>query len=179
MADHSISVRRLQIGGKYPKEGWEVLDAIPAPHVDHVGDASDLAAFPDDTFAEVYASHVLEHFDYKDEMIEVLREWRRVLKPGGTLYVSVPDLERLCRLYLQPGLKPAERYRVMRTMFGGHLDDYDYHMAGIDESYLGYCIQTAGFTEIRRVESFGLFQDDSEGELFGMRISLNMVAIKS
>ena len=40
---------------------------------------------------EVRASHVLEHF-FLDEMPSLLTEWRRVITPGGTVRVIVPDL---------------------------------------------------------------------------------------
>ena len=66
--------RRLHIGGHEAKSGWEVLDARPGPHVDHVGNALDLSRFEDGCFAEVYASHVLEHFDYADELPRALAE---------------------------------------------------------------------------------------------------------
>lgn len=122
MSDAETQARRLHIGGWLPCAGWEILDAVAREHVDHLGDAGDLSRFADGTFLEVYASHVLEHFDYRDKLPAVLTEWRRVLQPGGTLYVSVPDLERLCHLYLTPGLTPDGRYQVMRLMFGGHED---------------------------------------------------------
>ncbi len=169
-------VRRLHIGGKQVEEGWEILDAQPGEHVDHVGDASDLSRFPDRTFGALYASHVLEHFDYKEEILEVLKEWHRVLRPGGKLYVSVPDLECLCRLYVTPGLQPTERFEIMRMIFGGHMDDYDYHMAGLEQSYLEACLEAAGFVSMLRVGTFNLFRDNSEFEMFGTPISLNMVA---
>lgn len=176
--EHNV-VRRLHIGGKEFKEGWEVIDAIPAPHVDHVGNASDLTRFADGTFAEVYASHVLEHFDFRDEILAVLTEWRRVLQPGGTLYVSVPDMERLCHLYLTPRLSPESRFQLMKMFFGGHVDEYDYHKAGLDQAYLASQLQQAGFIDVRRVHSFELFQDTSEMEVVsGMPISLNVVARK-
>lgn len=169
-------VRRLHIGGNEARNGWEIFDALRGPHVDHVGEAADLSRFAEGTFTAVYASHVLEHFDYKDEIIDVLREWRRVLRPGGSLYVSVPDLESLCRLYIAPGLQPPDRLEIMRWMFGGHMDDYDYHLAGLDENYLGYCLQMAGFVSPLRVGSFNLFADSSEAVVLGTAVSLNMVA---
>lgn len=178
MAEAAGGVRRLHIGGKEAKDGWEIIDAIPAGHVDHVGNARDLSRFPEATFAELYASHVLEHFDFKDEIAAVLTEWRRVLQPGGTLYVSVPDMERLCHLYLTPRLAPDTRHQLMQMIFGGHLDEYDYHLTGLDEAYLGHLLQQAGFSGVRRVHKFGKFLDTSEAELFGMPISLNVVARK-
>jgi predicted SAM-dependent methyltransferase len=51
--------RRLHIGGVERTEGWEVLNAVPGPAVDHVGNAADLRQFPDGTFTALYSSHVL------------------------------------------------------------------------------------------------------------------------
>lgn len=178
MAEQNDGLRRLHIGGKDVKAGWEIFDAIAADHVDHVGNARDLARFADGTFVQLYASHVLEHFDYKDAIPAVLREWHRVLKPGGTLCVSVPDMERLCHLYLTPGLAPEMRFQLMRMVFGAHMDDYDYHLTGLDEFYLRWQLQQAGFSAIARVQSFNLFQDTSLLQVLGVPISLNVVATR-
>ena len=48
--------------------------------------------FPDESFDLVIASDVLEHID--DEAL-ALREWRRVLRPGGRLLVFVPAFPML------------------------------------------------------------------------------------
>ena len=40
-----------------------------------------LDIFEDNSIEEIYASHVLEYFD-KYEVVNVLKEWNRVLKPG-------------------------------------------------------------------------------------------------
>ena len=176
--DKDKAPRRLHIGGTIRVAGWEVFNALAGDHVDHVGNANDLSRFADNTFADVYASHVLEHFDYKDELQQVLVEWRRVLQPGGSLHISVPDLERLCHLYLTPRIGPEVRVHIMRMMFGGHVDDYDYHMTGIDEGFLVAHLQQAGFRSAQRVGRFGLFEDTSNMEFLGMPISLNMVAVR-
>ncbi len=170
--------RRLHIGGWQVRAGWEILDANPGNHVNHVGDAADLSRFASDTFCELYASHILEHFDFKDELDLVLREWHRVLQPGGKFMVSVPDLECLCRLYVTPGLAAEPRYKIMQMIFGSHLDHYDYHMVGLDFPYLLSLLQTAGFSSIQRVQNFNLFRDTSSMEFLGVPISLNMTAVK-
>ena len=172
--------RKLHIGGKIKVEGWEIINANPAPEVDHVGNANDLSRFPDAVFAEVYASHVLEHLDYRDELAGALAEWHRVLEPGGRLYVSVPDMDVLARLFLEKQLlTEGERFFVMRMMFGGHTDSYDYHLVGLNEEFLLRYLADAGFVRARRVENFGLFQDTSMMEFKGMPISVNMVAEKA
>jgi SAM-dependent methyltransferase len=52
------------------------------------GDAQLLAGVPDGEFDFVYSSHCLEHVR---NVPETLTNWARVLKPGGFLYVVVPD----------------------------------------------------------------------------------------
>ncbi|MGH8641633.1 MAG: hypothetical protein ACRET6_07970 [Burkholderiales bacterium] len=64
--------RKLHIGGQVSASGWEVLDANPGPHVDHVGHAADLSRFSDEAFSEIYASHVAEHLDYAGELPRAL-----------------------------------------------------------------------------------------------------------
>ena len=55
--------------------------------------------FPGESFDAVYHAHVLEHLP-RDGALSLLRECRRVLRPGGTIRVVVPDLEQVARLYL-------------------------------------------------------------------------------
>tara|TARA_Y100001958_G_C21126883_1_gene469364 strand:- start:126 stop:767 length:642 start_codon:yes stop_codon:yes gene_type:complete len=54
--------------------------------------------FKTNTFDLVYASHILEHFK-KKQVLKVLAEWVRVLKPGGILRISVPCFENLSKIY--------------------------------------------------------------------------------
>ena len=171
--------RRLHIGGEIRSEGWEILNANAAPEVDHVCNAADLSQFPAGTFEAIYASHVLEHFDYKNELRKALAEWNRVLAPRGKIYVSVPDLDALAGLLLEKNrLTVDERFQVMRMMFGGHVDQYDYHVVGLNEEFLGYFLAGAGFVNIQRVAGFGLFEDASTMALKGIPISLNVLAEK-
>tara|TARA_B100000242_G_C42879462_1_gene408045 strand:- start:29 stop:673 length:645 start_codon:yes stop_codon:yes gene_type:complete len=54
--------------------------------------------FKDNSFDLVYASHILEHFN-KVKVLKVLKEWVRVLKPGGILRISVPSFDNLSLIY--------------------------------------------------------------------------------
>lgn len=57
---------------------WDVQD----------GDAQLMTGVPDGQFDFVYSSHCLEHMR---DVPESLHHWTRILKPGGFLYVVVPD----------------------------------------------------------------------------------------
>jgi len=172
--------RKLHIGGTTRVEGWEILNAIPGPDVDHVCNANDLSDFDDNTFSALYASHVAEHFDFRKELLNALKEWHRVLKPGGTAYISVPDLDILAALFISKNKYTInERFFLMRMIFGGHMDEYDYHLVGLNEDFLSFFLRDAGFINIRKVKDFGLFDDTSSVLYKGVAISLNMIAEKS
>jgi len=100
--------RYLEIGpGNSRLPGFETLDIIGGRNVDYVYDAAKPLPFEDDTFDLVYASHVLEHIPwYKTE--EVLKEWARILKPGGVLEVWVPDGLKICKALLEYELNGAK-----------------------------------------------------------------------
>ncbi len=62
---------------------------------DVLSDLRDLAAFEDASADEILSVHVIEHF-YRWETLGLLREWVRVLKPGGTMFVECPNLLAAC-----------------------------------------------------------------------------------
>jgi len=55
--------------------------------------------FVDEEFDAVYHSDLLEHL-YKRFAPSFMAECYRVLRRGGVLRVAIPDLEQVCRLYL-------------------------------------------------------------------------------
>ncbi len=52
------------------------------------GDGQYLLGVPDKSFDFVHASHCLEHMG---DVREALRNWARVVRPGGFIIVTVPD----------------------------------------------------------------------------------------
>jgi len=169
---------RLHIGGETARPGWKIFNIQPGAQVDFVGNCTDLTQFESGSVDEIYASHVLEHLGYLDEIPQALKEFRRVLKSGGRLQISVPDLEVLCRLFLDERLDLENRFHVMRIMYGGQMDPHDYHKAGMTRDFMADYLTVAGFREIERVDNFGLFEDTSTLRIGGVPISLNMQAIK-
>jgi predicted O-linked N-acetylglucosamine transferase (SPINDLY family)/predicted SAM-dependent methyltransferase len=174
----TASELRLHIGGRERKEGWQILNIQAGPDVDFVGNCTDLGQFADGSVQEVYASHVLEHLGYKEQLPHALSELCRVLGSGGRAMISVPDFEILCRLFLDPRAKMMDRYTVMRMAFGGQMDEHDFHYVGLNYEILSKYLFDAGFSRVERVKKLGLFHDDSRTEFLGEAISLNVVAYK-
>jgi predicted SAM-dependent methyltransferase len=169
---------RLHLGGVERKEGWKVLNAQPGPHVDFVGACDDLGRFADGSVDEVYASHILEHLSYFDELPRTLHEISRVLKRGGALRVAVPDMDMLARLLMAQGLDISQRFHVMRMIYGGQTDMYDFHRFGFTFELLTVMLSPYHFGQFERVASFGLFKDTSELKMGPYPISLNVKATR-
>jgi len=67
------------------------LAGAPLAPVDVIGSADDLSAFDDCSLDFVIANHLLEHLE---DPIAGLLEFARVLRPGGILYLALPDQRR-------------------------------------------------------------------------------------
>lgn len=168
---------KLHIGGLQKKEGWKILNIQSKPGVDYIGDISNLDQFQDESIEEIYASHVFEHVKQKD-VLKTLKEINRKLIKGGKFYVSVPDMDVLCKLFISPKATPKIKIHVMKMIFGGQIDDYDFHYFGWNYQFLSGFLKDANFSKINKVEKFGLFEDTSEYKPYGVMISLNVIAIK-
>lgn len=112
------------------------------PHKGVQGDILSLP-FKDNAFEEVRLIHVLEHV-LRPQQIPVLRELHRVVKPGGVLFVEVPDfLENMIDMVRAYQSRPPdwstdwEEIRI-RTMgvFGKQRTAGDAHHWGYNENYL-------------------------------------------
>jgi SAM-dependent methyltransferase len=80
---------RLNLGGGLRRrEGFYGVDLLPLPDIDIVADLNQpLDALPDDSVAEVYSRHTLEHVS---NLLPLLAELHRVTRPGGRIEVIVP-----------------------------------------------------------------------------------------
>lgn len=169
---------RLHIGGREPKSGWKIMNIQPGPYVDYIGNCISLEQFTDSSVDEVYASHVLEHLGFREELPKALKEIWRVLKPGGMLKVSVPDLDTLCYLFTHEKVPKEQKFSLMMHMFGAQEDEHDFHKVGLTWDFMSNFLNQAGFSKWRRVEEFGLFNDYSSYRRFGVLVSLNIEALK-
>ncbi len=100
--------------------GWDKSD----------GDAMNLAGVPDNHFDAVFSSHCLEHLV---DVPTALKNWVRVLKPGGYLYVVVPDYCLYEKLTWPSMFNPEHkqtfslgipRYKVGRDNHWGYRDTF-------------------------------------------------------
>jgi predicted SAM-dependent methyltransferase len=179
--------RKLHLGcGSKFIPGFFHVDAYKHPNVDVQGPVERLDFIPEDSIDLIYAAHVLEHFG-RHEVDAVLTEWRRVLKPGGVLRLSVPDYVACAKLLIDGRLARGID-EILGLMVGGQRDAHDYHKMIFDEASLEARLKKAGFSAMRRwdwrtTEHVGV-DDYSQAYLphmdkaNGTMVSLNVEAIK-
>jgi SAM-dependent methyltransferase len=101
--------------------------------------------FPDGCAEAVFSSHFLEHVSRADGE-RILAECRRVLAPGGTVRVAVPDLAWLVHEFTEG----RKRYAVDGIFEAGERGELARHRYMYDEELLGEAFAAAGFSDVRR-----------------------------
>lgn len=93
---------KLDLGGGYRpgRRGWLNVDV--SPQADLFWDLRRGIPFPDSRVDRIYSSHLLEHLTFREGQA-LLRECLRVLRPGGSFSVAVPDARRYIEAYLARG----------------------------------------------------------------------------
>ena len=158
-------------------DGWKNFDCDPHQGVDVVGDIRNLSAFADNSVAEIMASHCLEHLPHP-ETLSALKEWHRVLEPGGKLYVAVPDFERAVEIY---GIVGLDQW-IVNFLSGDQGYKTAFHYNLFDEARLSALLKEAGFSESFRVELFPIGDEKdcstNISTIDGLPVSLNLIATK-
>lgn len=133
------AVIKLNLGaGKSVIEGYTPIDRKFGTEV------FPLKEYADNSVDIVRASHVLEHFP-KSQTYPVIKEWVRVLKPGGVLKIAVPDFEYACA--------HADHPHFEGWLMGGQTDDNDYHHALFTRAKLKALLEIAGLESVTAWES--------------------------
>jgi SAM-dependent methyltransferase len=134
------------------------LDIDPGVEPDVVGDIVDLVNVSSESVDAVWSSHNLEHvFDHQVPL--ALGEFLRVLRPGGTAYVQVPDLEAPARAILKGRLdssmyeSPAGPVRPLDMLYGygpaiAGGQHYMAHKCGFTRQTLAARMRKVGFSTV-------------------------------
>lgn len=124
---------------------------------------------PDNSVDEILSVHVIEHI-MRDQVQEMMREWLRILKPGGFVAVEWPDFLKMCQevvanprsLYFD-----ADRRLQKRTILGIFGDNLRYpdpvmwHKWGYSVESLRYLFQSVGYS---RTASEGNFHSKTAND---------------
>jgi len=80
-----------------------------------------LLPFKNDDVKGIFSAHSLEHLPIRRAYL-ALRDWLRVLAPGGIVLLSMPDLDMIMSTLLRSDLTMQARRWFMYTLFGYQAD---------------------------------------------------------
>jgi predicted SAM-dependent methyltransferase len=128
--------------------------------------------FSDASARRVLAEHVLEHMDFRTDALNLAKEVYRVLEPGGTFRVIVPDCKKFLEAYVEGEPEkwrllgwdleamPADIYSPMHIV--NHvLHQEGEHLFGYDFETLSWLLRNAGFKVISEMA----YQESLDTEL--------------
>jgi len=163
--------RRQQLHQHFHGPEWREirLDIDPAVRPDIVCSITDMDPVASAAVDAVWSSHNLEHV-YRFEVPTALAEFLRVLKPGGLLLLTVPDLQQVAELVVadrleeQAYMSPAGPVTPLDMIFG-HTPSlargYPFmaHKTGFTARSLHNLLINAGFVgaKVRRGDAFDLW----------------------
>ncbi len=105
---------KLHVGcGNVRFEGWVNID-ITGKHLDVKCDVRKGLPCADNSATLIYNEHFLEHLTCQ-EGLAVLREFHRVLRPGGIARIATPDLDYLVGKYVSDDWRAQYWLQNLRT----------------------------------------------------------------
>jgi SAM-dependent methyltransferase len=150
---------KLNLGcGDKILEGYvnvDVVESRAGKTPDVLCDLHQLTPFEDGVADEVMAIHVVEHF-WRWEVVDILKEWSRVLKPGGKMILECPNLVSACQAVLadpdNATLPGQQGQRSMWVLYGdpSWRDPLMVHRWGYTPRSLAQVMWEAGLRELRQ-----------------------------
>jgi predicted SAM-dependent methyltransferase len=137
---------------------WINVDGYWDINVHYLMDFGRKWPFPDNCLNGIFCEHVFEHFDL-EHGYALLREALRVLQPGGSVRIIVPDGAKILRTYCE---NPSELSSHRQTETGHAMEAVNSyfrqryeHQFIYDGELLIYQLARAGFNRIELV-SYGV-----------------------
>ena len=150
---------------------WVHIDKADFPHIKYK-DVSKLP-FETGTVDVIYACHLIAYFD-REEIIPILKEWKRVLIPGGVLRLATPDFRAMAKMYLRENCSNLNQF--LGPLYGKM--EGIYHKTTYDLYSLIELLASVGFKDIRKYDRFktdhARHDDHSAAMIEGNLISLNI-----
>lgn len=124
--------------------GYTNIDAREECNPDLVCDIRKLP-YDDSSVDKILASDILEHTG-RLETIDVLKEWARVLKPGGILIIKIPNIDTIIDVYKAKKIPFDE---LVRKLYGGQQYNGNYHYTGFNPENITQLLTSVGFKIIK------------------------------
>jgi len=107
-------------------------------------DLTSLPSFEDESVDLIYMCHIFEHIK-TPQLLSVLVEMKRLLKVGGILRLSVPDFDRILRIYEE---SDRDINAITQPLMGGQKHEYNIHYSVFNRRRLTELLEEAGFKKV-------------------------------
>ena len=153
-ATQATTVRRLNWGcGSHPGPGWVNSDLKAGPGIDISCDIRHGLPLADASFDYIASIHSMPEVPWP-HLVPTLSELRRVLRPGGTLRLALPDLERAIAAYQREDreyfLVPDAEMGSLGGKLVTQLVWYGYSRTLFTADFTEELLRKAGFADVRR-----------------------------
>ena len=144
---------------------------------DDICDVRILDMFSDNSADEILAVHVVEHF-WRWEVVDILKEWVRVLKPGSRMVIECPNLQSACEEFLRNpdlcSLPGKEGQRTMWVFYGDPAwrDPLMNHRWGYTPLSLARVIHEAGLTQLQQEPAQFKLREPRDMRITGVKPAL-------
>jgi len=155
--------RRLYVGAPLRCAGWEVYNDAAHEDVDHVGSLTRMSAIQTGSVSILYVNCIGRL--PPEQSFWAMREWKRIVKPTGVLMLTGIDAQAVANAMLGP-YEDQVQLTLLQARQSSHWT----------AELLSGALQLAGFSNVRRVESFNLFLDVSGLKLNDRSLALNVIA---
>lgn len=144
---------KLNLGcGTDKRQGYVNIDIRREVNPDLIWDLERLPyPFEDNSVEEILAKDVLEHISFR-RVEAVLREWHRILKPNGQIYIQAPDLMAIAYKVILNN--QASYWDISYWVYGGQEYRENAHKAGFTIPTLKALLERLGF-KVERIENDG------------------------
>ena len=164
---------KLHLGsGARMLKGWLNVDMIGSEL--NLDFATGKLPFLNAQFEVIVSQHVIEHLTMEDELLPLLNDCFRVLKQGGHIWLSTPDMEKVSKSYINNqcsdmitdrkerlphwNMDGVPSQHFLNDIFHQQLE----HRNLFDFELLKWCLEQSGFTQVKRIDEPSLLAEYSE-----------------
>ena len=158
---------KLHLGAGYRTvPGWLNVDVCGSEYDVDLG--SGRLPWRTDSVDCVVTEHTIEHLELHAELVPLLSELNRVMRPGGEIWLSCPDVEKICRSYVDHRMADLVEDRRTRWPKYGlgvvpssqFINELFYqsgeHKNLFDLELLDWALRSTGFVSVTRVSEADL-----------------------
>lgn len=115
--------------------------------------------FKDNTIKGVYSSHCLEHLT-ADEVVKILQEAHRVIKPGGIIRITLPNMDKMFDAYESRDASNLESFKKkVQIKNGTSLWGLDSWLRLVTRSFAGHVVDLFSDKEL-----YNIFENNSRSD---------------